>query len=529
MLVLLLCSAVILSAIFSRRFLDALNIPALLFFLCLGMLFGTDGIFKIHYSDFTTTKELCSIALGFIIFYGGFCTKWRTAKPIIWQAAILSTIGVFATAAITCIFCHFILNLNFLESFLIGSVISSTDAASVFSILRSKNLNLKEHTAPLLEIESGSNDPMSYVLVVLAITLLQGQSCGFVFVLFLKQMILGILTGILIAKIAIFIFEKTKIVTEGNDTLFIAALVLLAYALPEFYSGNPFLAVYFLGIMLGNANIFNKVSMVNFFDGITKLAQIGIFFILGLLAFPREIPQILVTGSSIFLFLTFIARPVVIFALLKPFKSSVSQCILVSWAGLRGVASIVFAIIAVDSGIELHYDLFHLVFLISVLSVALQGTLLPWVSKKTNMLDEFSDVNKTFNDYQEECAIKLLKINITPQHEWAGKKIKNIEFPYNAIALLLQRGKERIVPKGDTVIQAGDRITMSLPINYNEEDIELKELLIQKDHRWCSKSIKDLGLGKNEMIVLIKRGREHIIPKGNTILQEDDLIVLYSN
>ncbi len=529
-LIIILCAVVILSAIFTNKFLNSIGIPALLFFMCLGMLFGSDGLFKISFSDFTLTKELCSIALGFIIFYGGFCTKWKTAKPIIKQASILSTIGVLGTAILTCIFCHFILHLNFLESFLIGSVISSTDAASVFSILRSKNLNLKEHTAPLLEIESGSNDPMSYVLVILAMTLLQGQSCGFVFILFLKQMIFGILTGILIAKAAIFIFEKTKIITEGNDTLFVIAIVLAAYALPELYNGNPFLSVYFLGIILGNAKIPNKSAMMNFFDGITKLAQIGIFFTLGLLAFPREVPQILLTGTLIFLFLTFIARPIVIFALLLPFKASINQCLLVSWAGLRGVASIVFAIIATtDSGITLHYDLFHLVFLISILSVASQGTLLPYMSKKINMLDEFSDIRKTFNDYQEECAIKLLKINIKKDHEWVGKKIKDIEFPHNAIALFLQRGKERIVPKGGTVVNSGDRITLSLPISQSDDDIELKELLIHKEHRWCGKSIKDIGLGKNEMIVLIKRGRDHIIPKGSTILADGDLVVLYSN
>lgn len=370
--ILILCSSVILLAIFSNKFLDALGIPALLFFMCLGMLFGTDGIFKISFADFANTKDIASLALGFIIFYGGFCTKWTTAKPIIAKAAVLSTAGVFLTAVLTSVFCHFVLELSFLESFLIGAVISSTDAASVFSILKAKNLHLKENTAPLLEIESGSNDPMSYVLVILAITLMQNQSSGFVIALFFKQMIFGILIGVLVAKISIYIYEKTSIITDENGSLFIIALVLLSYLLPFFCDGNPFLAVYFLGIILGNANILNKVPMMHFFDGITKLAQIGIFFTLGLLAFPREVPSILLTGMLIFLFLTFIARPAAVFLLLSFFKSGINQCLLVSWAGLRGVASIVFAIIAMDSGITLHYDLFHLVFLISILSVAIQ-------------------------------------------------------------------------------------------------------------------------------------------------------------
>ena len=468
--ILILCSSVILLAIFSSKFLDALGIPALLFFMCLGMLFGTDGIFKISFADFANTKDIASLALGFIIFYGGFCTKWATAKPIIAKAAVLSTAGVFLTAVLTSVFCHFVLELSFLESFLIGAVISSTDAASVFSILKAKNLHLKENTAPLLEIESGSNDPMSYVLVILAITLMQNQSSGFVIALFFKQMIFGILIGVLVAKISIYIYEKTSIITDENGSLFIIALVLLSYLLPFFCDGNPFLAVYFLGIILGNANILNKVPMMHFFDGITKLVQIGIFFTLGLLAFPREVPSILLTGMLIFLFLTFIARPAAVFLLLSFFKSGINQCLLVSWAGLRGVASIVFAIIAMDSGITLHYDLFHLVFLISILSVAIQGTFLPLAAKMTNMIDPHVDIKKTFNDYEEECAVKLLRITVPQNHEWVGKPIRCVEFPQKSLAVLIKRKQERIIPKNSTVIQAGDNITLSLPaINLPDE------------------------------------------------------------
>lgn len=468
--ILILCSSVILLAIFSSKFLDALGIPALLFFMCLGMLFGTDGIFKISFADFANTKDIASLALGFIIFYGGFCTKWATAKPIIAKAAVLSTAGVFLTAVLTSVFCHFVLELSFLESFLIGAVISSTDAASVFSILKAKNLHLKENTAPLLEIESGSNDPMSYVLVILAITLMQNQSSGFVIALFFKQMIFGILIGVLVAKISIYIYEKTSIITDENGSLFIIALVLLSYLLPFFCDGNPFLAVYFLGIILGNANILNKVPMMHFFDGITKLAQIGIFFTLGLLAFPREVPSILLTGMLIFLFLTFIARPAAVFLLLSFFKSGINQCLLVSWAGLRGVASIVFAIIAMDSGITRHYDLFHLVFLISILSVAIQGTFLPLAAKMTNMIDPHVDIKKTFNDYEEECAVKLLRITVPKNHEWVGKPIRCVEFPQKSLAVLIKRKQERIIPKNSTVIQAGDNITLSLPaINLPDE------------------------------------------------------------
>ena len=172
----------------------------------------------------------------------------------------------------------------------------------------------------------------------------------------------------------------------------------------------------------------------------------------------------------IFLFLTFIARPAAVFLLLSFFKSGINQCLLVSWAGLRGVASIVFAIIAMDSGITLHYDLFHLVFLISILSVAIQGTFLPLAAKMTNMIDPHVDIKKTFNDYEEECAVKLLRITVPKNHEWVGKPIRCVEFPQKSLAVLIKRKQERIIPKNSTVIQAGDNITLSLPaINLPDE------------------------------------------------------------
>lgn len=463
-LLLALSAIVIFSAIFTNRFLNLLGIPALLFFLCLGLLFGIEGLFKVDYSNFEQAKELSSIALGFIIFYGGFCTKWKYAKQVFLQSAILSTFGVFFTAFVVGLFCHLFLRIPLLESFLFGSVISSTDAASVFSILKSKKLHLKEHTAPLLELESGSNDPMSYILVILVLTLMQGLSADFVFLLFLKQMLFGIATGMVIARAAIYIFQKTRFIADGNDSLFLVALVITAYTLPFVYDGNPFLSTYFLGIILGNSKIDNKISMMNFFGSVTKLAQIGIFFTLGLLATPTKIGQVLVSGFWIFVILTFVARPIVIFTLLLPFKSSLGQKLLVSWAGLRGVASIVFAIISMDSGIEFKYDLFHLVFLISVLSVAFQGTFLSRIAKITNMIDENVDIKKTFNDYQEECAIKFMRLTVPAKHKWIGKKISEVKFPEESLALYIRRDGKRILPNESTRLKEGDRITLTLPI-----------------------------------------------------------------
>ena len=465
---LILISSVILSAIFSNKFLKALGIPTLLFFLVLGMFFSSSGLYKLNFTDFQSVVKLTSIGLSFIIFFGGFCTEWKKAKPVIYRASILSTFGVLFTAILTGMFCFCVLKLNIPESFLIGSVIASTDAASVFSILKSKYLNLKENTAPLLEIESGSNDPMSYVLVVLSIALFQNNSGDFILILFFKQILLGVLIGFFIAKLGLLVFKKTDIITDGNDSLFIIALVFISYAIAEKVNGNPFLATYFLGIILGNSYIDNKEAILNFFDGITKLAQIGIFFVLGLFAIPLKVKEIFQTGILIFLFLTFLARPIAVYLLLKPFKSSNGQIFLTSWAGLRGVASIVFAIIATDSSLNLRYDLFHLVFLISILSIAIQGTLLPSVAKIFDMINYEIDIKKTFMDYKEECVIKLMQITVPFKHFWVGKRIKDIEFPDKGLVIIIKRGNHKILPHKNTKIQSGDKITLSIPSS--EED-----------------------------------------------------------
>lgn len=529
-LILILCATVIFSAIFTNHFLKSLGVPTLLFFMCLGILFGSDGLFKIEYQNFHLTKEICSVALGFVIFYGGFCTKWKTAKTVIWKASVLSTLGVCLTALIVCVLCRYLLDIPYLESFLIGSVIASTDAASVFSILKSRHMNLKENSAPLLEVESGSNDPMSYILVVIAMSLFANEGIGSSIILFFKQIIFGCLVGIILAQLSIFIFTKTKVITEGNDVLFVIAVVLAALVITELIHGNPFLSVYILGIILGNFKIKNKFTLLNFFDGITKLAQMGIFFMLGLLSFPSKIPQIFSTGVYIFLILTFIARPVTVFMLLIPFKASLRQCLLVSWAGLRGVASIVFVIIAMNHDkINLDYDLFHIVFLISLLSVSFQGTLLPFIARKVNMVQDFSVGFKTFNDYQDEYALRLMKINVEEGSGWVNKKIKDISFPEGSLVLLILRKDTKVIPKGDVLIKPQDVLLLSLPTTAVVEDIDLKEVVVDKKHRWFGKKIKDLNLEKQDFIMLIKRDSEYIVPKGDVVLQNEDLVVMCHN
>lgn len=526
-IMLLLCCAVILSCIIANRFSNKFGMPALLCFMALGMIFGSDGLFKISFDNYAMTEQLCTIALIFIMFYGGFGTKWQTAKPIAVKATLLSTLGVVITAFLTCLFCHQVLHFSFSESFLIGAVLSSTDAASVFSILRSKNLNLKNSTAPLLEIESGSNDPMAYMLTMIALAMISGDTNTSVPIMMFTQIVFGVAIGVASACIGILVLQKGNIVSEGMDTIFVIALVLLSYAFPTVIGGNGYLSVYLTGIILGNSKINNKITLVHFFDGITGLAQILIFFLLGLLSFPHLLPGIFLSSLFIAVFLAFVARPVAVFLLMLPFGSSIRQCLLVSWSGLRGAASIVFTIMVIASGTELEHDLFHIVFFISLLSVAIQGSLLPLAARKLNMVDDSSDIRKTFNDYQDDSDLTLMRMFIPHGHNWENKRIEEVCFPTGSLALMVKRDSETLIPRGNTQIHAGDTLILSVPAYRSENDGKLKEIQIDLSHEWCGKCIADLHLPENILIALVKRGDENVIPQGSTLIHAGDKVVIY--
>lgn len=524
--VLLLISSVILLCVLLNKVSNRLGIPMLLFFLALGMVFGSDGLIKLQFDDYLVAENFSSVAMVFIMFYGGFGIKWRAAKPVVIKAALLSSLGTVATAGFVGLFCMLVLKMPTLESFLIGSVISSTDAASVFSILRSKKLNLKHNTASLLEMESGSNDPFAYMLMVLVLTIMGGQaSGGKVAYLLFSQVIFGVLCGVVIAIGALFAIKKLKFNSGGFDIIFIIAVALLSYAIPGFIGGNGFLSAYITGIILGNRPMSNKRELVNFFDVATSLMQMLLFFILGLLSFPSQLPEVVLPALFIALFLTFVARPLAVFGILTPFGSSSKTQMLVSWAGMRGAASIVFAIMAVTDSTAKENDIFHIVFFIVLFSILFQGSLLPFVSKKLNMIDDSVDVMKTFNDYTDEVPVQSLKFKMHSGHEWEGKMIKDIALPSDLIFLLITRNNERIVPNGFTVLQADDTVIISGESADGTENIRLYEKAVISGDELDNKPIREIS-DDGMLIALIKRNGGIIIPKGETVLLDGDVLVI---
>ena len=525
-ILLILSAVVIIIGVLCNKVSSKFGIPMLLIFILLGMLFGSDGLLKINFDNYEFAENICSVALVFIMFYGGFGTRWSKAKSVVVKSIMLSSLGTVITAGLVGLFCYYILNIALLESFLIGAVISSTDAASVFSVLRSKRLNLKYNTASLLEIESGSNDPFSYMLTIIVLSLMNGDFTGgkFVYMLF-SQITFGLLFGFGIAGLTVLFLKKFKFSSDGFNSIFIVAVAIISFAASSYFGGNGYLSTYITGIILGNCKINNKIELVHFFNGVTGFMQMLLFFLLGLLSFPSQLPGVAIPALCIALFLTFIARPIAVFLILSPFKSRLKQMFLVSWTGMRGAASIVFAIMIVTNPAVTDNDIFHIVFFIVLFSILLQGALTPFIAKKLKMTDSESDVMKTFTDYMDEVPAQFIQFTVPDAHPWVEKKIENIILPPDSIIVLIIRKKQKIIPNGKTMVFADDIIILSGKPTDKIEGVQLYEKTMENGDDWVGRRILDINSG-HKLIMLIKRGETAVIPKGNTVLMENDVLVI---
>ncbi|MCC0637758.1 MULTISPECIES: potassium/proton antiporter [unclassified Clostridioides] len=452
---------VLLICITSSKVLYKFGVPILLIFILLGMLFGSDGMVGIYFDNYELTKQLCSIGLIFIMFFGGFGTNWNMAKPVAVPSILMSSLGVIITAGVTGIFCYMVIGTTLFEGLLIGAIAASTDAASVFAVLRSQKLNLKGSLASLLEVESGSNDPIAYMLTLIILTLMNNSGVELIIPMVIKQITFGLAIGFILAKLSVYILRNSNFEIEGFYTIFITAIALLSYALSEYVGGNGYLSVYISGIIIGNSKIPHKRSLVHFFDGISWIMQIMLFFMLGLLSFPSKLPSVFGIAMAISVFMIIIARPLATFITLAKFKFSNREKLFISWVGLRGAASVVFAIYAVTQGVVIENDIFHIIFFIALLSVGLQGTLIPTVARKLDLVDDNTPVLKTFNDYDGEISSKLIEVNIDDDNKWVNKSIMDSNIPEEILIVMIKRKEQVLVPKGSTVIKRGDILVLS--------------------------------------------------------------------
>ena len=461
----LCCGLILLICITSSKVLYRFGVPLLLIFIFLGMIFG---VMVIDFNDFQLTGKIASIALVFIMFYGGFGTNWSMAKPKAAPSILMSTLGTIITFFITGVFVYLVFKISFLESLLIGAVVSSTDAASVFAILRSQKLNLEGSLASLLEVESGSNDPVACMLTLIILSIMSGGTVKNLIPLVISQIVVGIMIGTLIAMTSIYLIRHANFEIESFYVIFIIAIAIIAYSLSEWMGGNGYLSVYISGIIIGNSKIPHKKTLVHFLDGVSWIMQIILFFILGLLSNPLELPKVIGKSVVISLGIIFIARPISVFLILKKFNFNIKEKIFIAWVGLRGAASIVFAIFALNYGISISNDIYHIIFFIALISVGVQGTLIPIIAKRLELLDNNRPVLKTFNDYVEEKNTKVMEVKIEGNCKLINKSIMDANIPEEILIAMIKREDEIIIPKGASIIKEGDILVVVG--NCSEED-----------------------------------------------------------
>lgn len=524
---LLFAAVVMLACTAFLKLSTRLGIPALLAFLFLGMLFGSDGLFKIAFDDYAFTEQICSVALVFIMFYGGFGTNRRAARPVAVPAILLSSAGTLLTALLTGGFCHLVLGMPLMQGLLCGAVLGSTDAASVFSILRARNLALKENTDSLLEVESGSNDPFAYMLTAVLLTAMEsGITPGGAALLLIRQLTFGLAFGFGVGLAALWLMRRLRLNSGGSDTILAVAAALLAYAAPTMLGGNGFLSVYIAGIILGNGDIGHKDTLVPFFDGVTGIMQIVLFFVLGLLSYPSRMPAVLLPALGIALFLTLVARPAAVFLLLAPFRGSLRQKLLISFSGLRGAASVVFAVMAVISPAYIEMDIFHIVFVVVLFSILVQGSLLPAAARRLDMIDTRGNVLKTFTDYMDEAPVQFIQVSVPAAHPWCGRALRDVLLPPGTLLVSLRRGEETLVPDGNTLLQPDDLLVLCALEQESTPAASLTEKVVDIRDLPESARLADLPRREGSLIVLVRRGEDYLIPNGDTVLQDGDLLII---
>ena len=376
-------STLIILSIFTIKLSNRFGIPSLVLFLAIGMLAGSDGLGGITFDNPSLVRSLGITALVLILFSGGLDTEWAAVRPIIWQGLSLSTIGVLVTALLIGVFVAWVQGFSFLEGLLLGAIVSSTDAAAVFMVLRARKTKIPRRLIQLLEFESGSNDPMAVVLTIALIRLLTEPSTSFgeLAVFFVMQMAVGTAIGIAMGEIMRRSFNALDLELEGIYPVLSVALALLTYGLTDYLDGSGFLAVYLAGLVMARKPFTHQQSVLRFHDGLAWLMQVTMFLALGLQVFPARLVPIAGVGILISLFLIFIARPASVHAALAFSPMSLREQTLVAWAGLRGAVPIILATFPLVAGIEKADMIFHMVFFIALTSVVMQGTAIPWLTR----------------------------------------------------------------------------------------------------------------------------------------------------
>lgn len=465
-------AAFLLLAIVGSKAATRTGVPVLLLFLALGMFAGSDGLGGFYFDNAWLAQSVGVAALAFILFSGGLNTPWKDVRPVLKQGLGLSTLGVTLTALCVGWFAATFLGFTPAEGVLLGAIIASTDAAAVFSVLNSKSVRLRGRLKELLELESGSNDPMAVFLTVGMLQLIANPDLSplSLIPLFVLQMGLGTLIGLGAGRGAVWLINKLRLEYDGLYPVLSLALVLVTYGATALVGGNGFLAVYLAGLVMAQQDFVHKRSLVQFHDGLAWLMQIVMFVTLGLQVFPSRLPTVALSGLYVAIFLIFFARPLSVFIALAPTRLSLRDKVFVSWVGLRGAAPIVLATFPLLAGVAKADTIFHLVFFIVLTSVLVQGTLIIPMARWLKVYDATpprpSPLAYVMRD--RTIANNLAEIHVLPDAPAVGKQIVDLHLPADVLIMLIGRGDDMVVPRGSTVIEPGDTVLVMAPQSAGE-------------------------------------------------------------
>ena len=460
----LICGILLFFSLCSIRLARTVQVPLLIMFLFVGIAAGSEGIGGIYFDDFATAQNVGNFALLFILFSGALETKKIDALSALYPSGILATLGVFLTAVIAAVFTYFLTDFSFMESLIFGSFVSSTDAAAVMSILGESKL--KKRIRTIIEIESGSNDPMAYALILFFLSLYQATSGDmhiFQGIFFLiRQIVLGLALGAFFGKITIPASRLMQIKREEFMILHIVSFLFICFSLTTILKGNGFLAIYIMGMFIGNERFEYRINFMRNMRVISWLMQITMFIILGLLVFPSQLLSVIIKGSILAVLVIIVGRILVVYLVLLPFKLTGKEKFFISWAGLKGAVPIIFSMFAVSHNLENAQMMFNMIFYMVVFSVLLQGMSLKHVAKYLGLLEESNgdEDEEVEVDELEELAVK--KLYLTRNSEYANKQIKDLHLSAKMHIVSVKRGDKYLTPNGSLELLPGDQILFSL-------------------------------------------------------------------
>ena len=451
----------ILSVLFSRAS-ERFGLPVALIFLGIGMLAGSEGVGGIDFENYALSYRLGTVALVLILFDGGFNTSISSVKAVAAPAGVLATLGVIGTAALLAVGAH-ALGFDWPAAMLLGAIVSSTDAAAVFAVLRGSGIHLKERVRATLEIESGANDPMAVILTTVVTRSLLEPGVGFgwsVLLTIVTQIVVGAAFGLAIGFGGRMLLRRARLTASGLYAVLLVGVAFMAFALPTLMFGSGFLAVYIAAIVLGNGALPYKAGLTRVHDALAWLSQVTMFLVMGLLVFPSRLIDVALVGILLALFLTVVARPLVVWLCLLPFGYPKREQGYVMWVGLRGAVPIILGIFPVLAGAPGGERIFDIVFFVVVVTAFVPGATVPWLARRLGLESDEPPPPQAVLEIESVQPLngELVSFYVDDALAVAGASLSDLPFPEGTSVTMIVRGRELVAPRGSTVLTPGDHV-----------------------------------------------------------------------